>query len=91
MSPEGICYYPFSQVSERNTVSISSDHVLVYQIFLGWNILWVSNDIYGLVIDRVNKEYISDYNPIRDGLYSPIYDAVEIPGCVWPRFLYVTS
>ena len=67
------------------TMSISYNHVLVYKWFPGWNILWVSNDIYVLIIDRVNKKFFSNSITFLGGLHSPISSAVKFPGCVWPR------
>ena len=71
-----LCYYLSCQVSECFTVSISYDHVLFSQLFSGWNILWVSNDISGLVLGRVNKKFLSNSIPFLGRLFSPIYAAV---------------
>ena len=71
-----ICYYPLFQVSEYDTVSISYDQVLVFQWYPGWNILWVSNDLSVLIIDRVNKGSFSNSIPFLCGLYSPISFAI---------------
>ena len=78
-------------MSECDTFSISYDHVMWSQIFLVWNIPWVSNDISGLIVDRFNKQDLSNSIPLLVGFYLPISDAVEIIGCVWPRVSYVTS
>ena len=78
-------------MSECDTVSISYDQVLVSQWFSGWNILWISNDIYELILDMVNEKFLSNSVPLLCGRYSSICGEVEIPGCVWPRVLYVTS
>ena len=45
--PEGIYYLPFSQVSECDTVSIPSYHVMIYRWFSGWSLSWVSNEFWG--------------------------------------------
>ena len=50
---------------------------------------WVSNDISGLIIDRVNEKFLSNYTPFLYVLYSPISSAVEIKGYVLYRVLYV--
>ena len=87
----GICYYPFSQVSECDTVFISYHHVLVSQWFSGWNILWGSNDISILILDKVNKKSISNSTPFLICMYPKISDEVEVTGYMWPRFSSVTS
>ena len=69
-------YYPFYQVSECDTLYISYDNILVSQLFSGWNILWVSNDLSRLIIDRVNEKLISNYTPFLGILYSYIYNEV---------------
>ena len=56
-------------------MSISYNHGLINQWFSGWDILWVSNDIY-LILDSVKEELLFYYIPFLDGLYLPIYDAV---------------
>ena len=78
-------------MGECDIVSISYEHVLVSQWFSGWNILWVSNGLSELIIDRVDNESFYNSIPFLGGIYSPISDVVEIPGYVWPRVSYVTS
>ena len=53
--------------------------------------LWVSNDFYGFILDRVNAKFLSNSIPFLSRLNSLISVTVEITGCLLPRVLYGMS
>ena len=87
----GICYHHFSQVSEHENVSIQSDLVLFSQWLFGIKTLMILQRFTGWILDRDPEQFLSDSISFLDGLSSPFYTSVSIPGCVWPIFLYVMS